>query len=492
MAPRQQVYQSQITVPVIEVPQAQRVDVSSGLLQAAQVQRQREARQANEMRLEAAQKLEQLKGEADALPFDQRQAYFETNAQKIKGEFGKKFGPLEWDAKGAFHDEFDQMFGLKSIDVQASAKKGEEEHNYAVMDETLRLLEGNAARAGSEQQRQFFMSKAGETIANGRLTGAINEVQATDLGQKFKRNVEFNQVRGLIESDPSRGLQALQTNTFTNLKEEDRLNLMSRAESKIQHQVMLADKADRDNERRRKQMGEVLAKEGWELIDKAQMTDEWMAANLPLLDKDDQKVFREKMREGGSPESAKAISSLLSDVYSDGADVREKVMGALDRREINASMARSLLEENKNNTPARQAKTYLTTYLKPSDVNDSPAAAQSYAEAVAEFDRRFAQDPKQDAMELARTVIGRNSVVQFDKMTLVMPLPDYAVGGRKDFDEKKTQAATVAAYMARHNNDRAAVNADPAFKAEARKISAWAEAARKLRAAQEAAKGAPK
>lgn len=489
------VYQQQLTVPVLSLPRAQNVDVSSGIEAVAQAQRQREARHLNEMRLEAATQLESLQAEAEAVPFDQRKAFFDQGAQKLRGDFDKKFGFLDMDLRGGFHDEWGRMFALKGIEVNASAKKGEADHNYATMEGVIAKMEGQAARASSPKERAFFVEQIGATLHDALATGAIDETKAGDVGRESLRRIDKNVLSAMIE-DPNRGpneaLRALHANEFGNLKEEDRLAMIERAERKIQHTVAMSDHADIVNERNRKRMGETIAKEGFDLLAAGKMTEDWITKNRPILDTSDFRMLRQGMQEGGGAESSDALASIYRKVYVDNADVSGEVLSAMTNRQINASTAKSLLDENKNNTPARQAKTYLTTYLKPSDVNDSPAASQSYAEAVAEFDRRFAQDPNQDAMDLARKVIGRNSVVQFDKMTLVMPLPDYAVGGRKDFDEKKTQAATVAAFLARHNNDRAAAVADPAFKVEARKIAAWAEAARKLRAAQDAAKGATK
>lgn len=494
MAPRSQVYQSQMSVPVIDAPRVQRVDVSSGLEQAAVVQRQREARQANELRLEAMKSLTELRGQAETLPFDQREAYFEKNGQRIKGEFGKKFGALDFDAKAMFDQEFDQMFGLQSVDVLQSARKGEKDHNYAVMDETLLGLEGEASRAGSDAQRAFFLSKAGETIANGVLTGAIDEKQAADLGQKFKRGVDMNAVRALIERDPNDGLLALSQNKFTNLREEDRLAMIERAERKLQHQASMETASIARAEKQRKLLGEAIAKEGFDLVAKGQLTEGWLTQNRAVLDTSDYRMLVEASQEGGGVESSQALTDIYRKVYVEGADVSGEVLDALARKQIRASTAKALLDESKANTPARRAKSFITQYLKPSDINPTPAAAQQFAEAMAEFDRLFGANPKQDAMDLARKVVQRNSFIEFDQLTAIMPLPDYAVGGRRAFDEKATRAAATRAFMTKHGGNMEAVRRDPAFKAEVSKIDAFAEATRKLEAGQQTVtgKGKPK
>lgn len=316
-----------------------------------------------------------------------------------------------------------------------------------------------------------------------------------DVADKMRRNgsdqLAVSLAQGMIRRDPFSAIQAIQTDKRFTTLDPDKLEALIRgSESAIQHKAAMADHAAAMSERNRRLIGDQVAKEGFDLIAKGQMTEDWMTANQRVLDTSDYRMLRNGMQEGGGTSSAGALSDLYKRIYVDNVDASGEILSAMRLRTITTTEGQRLLNENQGATPVKRAKAYVTQYLQPTDANPDPAAKQRFAEAIAEFDRFFAEDPKQDPMDLASKIVERNAIINLQNTALVAPLPDHAVGGRTDFNSKATMAATTRAFMAKHGNDQAAVAADPAFKRELNKIKIWSDAiARQKAAAAQRAKG---
>lgn len=297
-------------------------------------------------------------------------------------------------------------------------------------------------------------------------------------------------IQGAGRNDPSRALQLLNSGKYDayGLDADRRNALVSYLDGRIQHQAAMADHAAAVSERNRRLAGDQIAKDGFDLLAKGQLTDDWMDQNRRTLDTSDYRMLRQGMQEGGGVDGAEALTSLYTKIYVDNVDASQDIISGMRRGAINPQTAKSLLDENKAATPVKRAKSFVAQYLKPSDINPTPAGAQQFAEAMSEFDRFYSADPKQDPMELARKVVQRNAIINFDGMTAIMPLPRYAVGGRQDLDVKATKAQTFKTFLAKHNGDKAAMARDPEYLREAKTIKSWEDATNRLKSATDASK----
>jgi hypothetical protein len=314
-----------------------------------------------------------------------------------------------------------------------------------------------------------------------------------DVADKMRRNgkdqLAVSLAQGMIRRNPFQALQSLQTDArFTTLDPDKLESLIRSSESAIQHKAAMADHAAAQSERNRRLMGDQVSKEGWDLLSKGQMTEEWMDQNRSTLDSSDYKMLRQGMTQGGSITSRAVQLKLLQDVYTNGVDASGDILAAARRGDLDMADARSLLNENQAATPAKKAKSFITQYLKPSDINPSAVQAQSYAEAIAEFDRLYAEDPKQDPLDLARKVVQRNALADMQNITAVAPLPSpqYTVGNRNELDIKATKKKIWDAFKKKYNGDQAAMKQDKDFLREMRNLKAFEDAYTRNAAAQAA------
>jgi hypothetical protein len=361
-----------------------------------------------------------------------------------------------------------------------------------VLEESTTVFARQAAQASDPREAQFIKDQAALSIADAQQGGFLTEVEAGDRLRDFARGVERNRARSLIEDDPSQGLRALNDlSKFQNLREEDRLALVDRAENKIQHRVAMADHAAVVGERNRRIMGDQIAKEGADLLAKGQMTEAWLETNRRVLDGSDYRVIRHEMQNGGGTDSASVTADLFDRLYVKGEDIGPDAINAMRTGTLSVDSAKSLLNENKSTqdiqSPRRQGLAYITTSLKVSDANDDPVAAQRLANAVASFNQQMREDPKQDPIALSRTLVKTQALLQWDQMNVLRPLPKHAVGDRMTFDVKAARAATAAQFLKKHGGDRAKAAADPDFIREGKLINDWEAARKRLQAANEAA-----
>lgn len=502
MAPRVSVYRPQLRVPVLEAPRIQEVDVSSGVLSAAndleQTANRMRAGRLNEAKLNAAKQLEELEFEAEKQPWETRAKFFNDSAARIRGEIEKASIGSDRALRDAFGDAWGQMYLPRSSQVRYSARKGEIDHNLAVLDESMTVYARQAAQAGDERQASFIKDQAAVAIADAKTAGFLTDVDAGDRLRDFARGVERNRARALIEANPITGLKALQdTGQFMNLREEDRLMLVDRAQSELQHRAAMADAAANRAERARRIMGDQVAKDGWDLVTKGQMTDAWLNENKATLDSNDYKALLTATQAGGGKDQSDALVNLYEKIYVTGEDVGGDVVQGLRDKLFSPETAAKLLDENKQTqgvkSPARSAREYIATSLKPGELNPAVGAPERLAGAIAEFDEFMRLNSKASAVEVdkrARDIVKRYWVINKDQITLTLPAPRFAVGERNAYDIPKTKAAIAKAYLAKHGGDKTARDRDPEYVKELRNLKLWSTAQDQARRAAEAAKQA--
>ena len=493
------IYTPRLRVPVPEFARDPGVDVSSGLNEAAQalqqVAKQRDATSIIQARAQAAMRLSDLEDEAQRQPWQERAAFFERGANSILTDISKGFVK---DSRSrlaeAFQDDWAAMYAPRRAEVKHSAFLGERDQNRATLDQSLDTFAKQAAQARSDVEAEGVRIQAVKQIADMQGGGWITAEEAGEQVRGFARRLDQNRANALIKDDPNAAMLALTDSTkFAGLREEDRLVLQGRAESRLQHEAAMADHAAVVAQRNRKLAGDELAKEGFDLLAKGQMTEEWLTKNRPILDTSDYRMLREGTQRGGGTDSAAALSGIFKKLYIDGEDVGNDVLTAMTTGSLSVESAKSLLDENKSlqglESPIQQGRKYVAGALKVSEINPDPAAAQRLANAMASFNQQMREDPKQDPMELARSVVKTNAIVSFQDFTLVKPLPKYAVGTRQSLDVKASRVATKKAYLQKHGGDEALLKQDPDYLRELRNLKEWEVEIEKLRAAQDAKAG---
>lgn len=306
-----------------------------------------------------------------------------------------------------------------------------------------------------------------------------------DIADKMRRSgkdqLAVSLAQGMIRRNPFQALQALQSDErFTTLDPDKLESLIRSSESAMQHKAAMADMAANRARRARQDMGEAAAKQGFDLLASGKLSEEWMSANAPLLDTSDYRMLRQGMVDGGSPGSKDAIVSTFQKIYVEGLDASQDIMASFRRNELSASEAKSLLNENKDISQARQARLYLMSAMKPSDVNPNPAHQIASAEAKAEFERLFAENPKQDPMSLARLVLKRYAVVDPQSLSISRRLPSPKFLGDNNrasllvpANVAATERNIAAFFMKKHGGDREKVKSDPDYRREMSVLREW-------------------
>lgn len=306
-----------------------------------------------------------------------------------------------------------------------------------------------------------------------------------DIADKMRRSgkdqLAVSLAQGMIRRNPFQALQALQSDQrFTTLDPDKLESLIRSSESAMQHKAAMADMAANRARRARQDMGEAAAKQGFDLLASGQLTEDWMSANAPLLDTSDYRMLRQGMADGGTPGSKQTVANVLQKLYVDGTDASSDIMSAFQNNLLSPSETKSLLNENKDTSPARQARSYLMSSMKPSDVNPNPAHQMASAEAKAEFDRLFAENPKQDPMSLARLVLKRYAIVDPQSISISRRLPSPKFMGNNDRTSLlvptnviATERKISAYFMQKHNGDKEKVKNDPEFRREMSVLREW-------------------
>lgn len=507
MAPRGRVsvYRPQLRVPVFQATPIPELDVSSGIEKVAsdldQAANRMRATRLNEARLDATTRLEELQLEAQKQPWQDRQKFFEDGASTIRKEIEQQRVGSDGVLRGAFAEDWGKLYLPRNTEVKYSVRKGEIDHNQAVLDQTMTVFSRQAAQATDERQARFIRDQAAVSIAEAQNGGFLTETEAGDRLREFARGVERNRARALIEANPNAGVSALQDlNNFQNLREEDRLTLVSRAESKLQHRAAMADHAAVVNERNRRIAGDQLAKEGWDLVSKGTMTSNWLDEAKRTLDASDYHAILNASQSGGSVNARNIVADAYQKLYVDGEDVSGDVIGGLRSGTLTPETAKSLLEENKQTqgikSPARMAREYVASVLKVSDLNPAPGAPERLAAGVNELDAWLRENPRAGATEVdkkAKDIGRRYAILNRDEILISLPLPQSAIGDRQTgVDIAKTRAAITKKFLAKYEGDKAAVMRDPEFIREAKNLKLWEaaqnEAARALAAAEAAKK----
>lgn len=338
------------------------------------------------------------------------------------------------------------------------------------------------------------LRKAG--IPNADKAAADNGMEGMSVGGalgmwKEKFSGSYRKFGGTPGQDTYQPAAPEQMPTWWNLLDwTDQRQVLSAAISKQESLLRIAntqeERAERAAAQDEKRVQRATAMEGDSLYASGDLSMEWIEANKSTLSGQDYRYFLEKM---GSPPPERTNPETyneLTEMISQGQDVRDAARTALTKGNIStASYSRLISISEKAGlipegmpSPYQQGASAITMALKPSDLADDPDAANRAYRAMAEFQDWFDKNPgatRTEVMADADQIIRSYQFIRLDDFVITSPLPRFAVGGNRfdGFDIDATEQATVQAYMRRHGDDLAAVSQDPEFQKQALLIEKW-------------------
>jgi hypothetical protein len=257
----------------------------------------------------------------------------------------------------------------------------------------------------------------------------------------------------------------------------------SRAESKLQTELALADRADRDAEREIRKRGDVAAKDLWAKFADGKLTRDQVDAARDTLDPTDYRALvTASARPGADRDNPQAIAAIEDAVGA--PDFLATLDGALDRGEITTdtyrsyrNVGRKLGAENVAGTAYAMTYGYIKNSLGSGGFlfgNNSEAARQATRNALQEFDLWAHKNPDAPIEQfdlVGRTMVDRYRAFTWDSMSAGTGLPAFYSGTRDGLTGAKIDEAELTALMA---FDTGAYSREQ-FLFELKKLNDWRE-----------------
>lgn len=391
--------------------------------------------------------------------FDMRTDYenFADDYDKATTGIYKKYdGALTNETNRAtFKTDFEYQARLKRIQVRAQRNKRFKDQTSASAVTQLEDLANKAA--ANPLERDDYASKAADLAAEMVEASVWDAERGVTELKGYRNNVALADVRAAIRTDPHKALQdLLLDDTFPDLAAEQRQIWIQRAveaSEAADRKAAAADRlAEREKDKAQTRVEKATAKDGYQL---------WAAGNLDMdwLDANEQKlapgVFNDLIKRV-TTEAAEGVDDrdviiALHERIRDGEDVFDAALdelnaGNLTQETFGKIMSRSDAYRNKTRpaSPYKRASGYLTQALKPSEINDNPEGRLAYAEATADLNDWFDDNPNasvDDAMKQARTIADSYRII--DKTVFGLPVRPWMTFKR--FDKAADQLNAIEA-----------------------------------------------
>lgn len=309
-------------------------------------------------------------------------------------------------------------------------------------------------RDNPELYLQNIRDGAASVVAALSKTGASKE-------EKMVAQQEY--ISGAFYAMAKADLDAGKTDTAEKFLNEGRFNGTHRAaiEGQIRDtrlaNMRLAISIDAYNdrvaERRRKQLSDEAEKA---------MTDRFTAGNLSVSDvrsarsiltPEEYRKWTERAVRGWEPATHDDRRTYieLTDLSLAGEDVTAEARQAYLDGRITQTTYNELTTKERDAQVDELTK-YISNALKPSLLNPREGQAESYANAMDEWNqwtRRHKDATYQEKRDMAQSIARRYSFIDRNSMTMTMPMPRYFEGSRSDINRATLQATdiqTQAAY----------------------------------------------
>jgi hypothetical protein len=257
----------------------------------------------------------------------------------------------------------------------------------------------------------------------------------------------------------------------------------SRADSLLQTQLALADRADRMAEHEIRKQGDAAAKDLWGKFADGKLTRDDIDAARDILDPGDYRsLVTAAARPGADRDDPQAIAAIEDTVGA--PDFLATLDGALDRGEITTdtyrgyrNIGRKLGAETVAGTPYATTYGFIKTNLGSGGFlfgNNSEAARQATRNALQEFDLWARENPDAPTAQfdlVGRKMIDRYRAFTWDSMSMGTGLPAFYSGTRDGLTGAEIDKAEITALRA---FDTGAYSREQ-FVFELKKLNDWRE-----------------
>lgn len=425
---------------------------------------------------------------------ERKQKIMEATLRQLDGTRGEEL----------FRQEFEGLALGEEFALRKAAVKETQERQHAGMEINLETYADLAAR-GSPEQAETFKTQGLLAITDAVAAGVIDPVSGVKRAQKFRSDVVSAQVRQDIFTNPHAAEEKLLQGGYEDLDPEQRTiwleRASTRAEARERQALAAEDRALRLSEKAEREQQDVRQKEGDRLLAQGQLTPDWIEQNRDRLSAEDYRYFYRQLTDEGSS-SRKTDPTMYSDLRlraGQGEDVRAEARQALQHGLIKTEDFDRLtkLSEDAGIEGAlpnwfKRGEAHITNALKPSDLNDDPAAPQRFANAMDDWNAWARKNPnasEEEASKRYQSLVRDYALVQWDQMTLTMRRPRHLVGGLQAPDLDATEDALLAEFEAKHAGDMLKVAEDPDFLEQAAIVEQWRRALERSRANAAPAEG---
>lgn len=196
-----------------------------------------------------------------------------------------------------------------------------------------------------------------------------------------------------------------------------------------------------------------ILKQGLEMSESGQLSAGWINQHADILDHEQMKFLLDEAR--GKQDHVQSNLHVYSDLLTsanDGQDVRDDAQRALFNGQLSKDdYTRIVGASGKDKQPwVKQGFDYISTALKPSQMDPDPSRPLSLANAQNEWQDWISDHPKatpKDAESEYQGIVKRYQLVDTSKTMLTLPVPQYLVGSRTQPDIAATETATVKAFQ---------------------------------------------
>ena len=332
----------------------------------------------------------------------------------------------------------EHISGLISTNQQAALNATDPYTANSILTATREAVQGATDKGYFSKQEAGKLNRAfAESYAEGRV-GLMPASQRVDALRA-----------GMIEGEE--GMAFEKTGTFVDFLSVDRrMNMLQNAEAAMTREYAQADKIAKENA---KALSDKISKEGATMAAQGQLTPEWVMERADGLGLSS---YRTLLKAATSDEAIADDRVLVADLYrniSDSIDITDMAINAYAERNLTRSTMNTILSRNDTmqgkaapGTAYQRSSAYLKNALRPSQLNDNPDAAAAYANAEADLQTYFDENPQatiSEGMERSKSIAGAYRLAP--QTVLSLPFRDWMVGDRAmrkpDLDATEAQIA---------------------------------------------------
>lgn len=367
-----------------------------------------------------------------------------------------------------WRQDFQRQALRRELDVRKTAITGMVGVQKAQLGGTLTT---NLSLAGEDPENDSMLREKGRLAIDAAYThGVLSPKEAMDMSQSYTSGIVSARVRRDISTDPDGTVHRLLTGDYADLSGDDRAKWIDKAnasaESVQRQRIADDDRGYKLSERAERERYEITAKRGLSLAASGNVTPTWVEANRDNLSKDDFKYFYRVATGVEEGPRDPMVYADLRDRAGRGDDVRAEAKTALQKNQIGRGDFDRLTGEVESQYPGwkKQGDTYLSTVSGYSEINPTPAAAQTKAAMLDQWTEWANEHPKatnEEARKSWTNIADSYAIAGKAEKIFTLPFPDYMHGTRSQPDLDTSERETVKALQdGRITGQEAAKRAD--------------------------------